>query len=354
MCNRRDEIKYFVRSKTSDSASDKPKNDTIEFLIGGKKEKFLVVDKQVEANKFFNQFRTVKGQQIVGGLWIGLSFCAFLYQLGPHTLFQEWVKSLYQSYTKGFPSPVIKEIKSLVHEVKIDMKWQNELDLFVLTLDELRGWGDPGSGMLGFPVYFGWDRVEDVPINTMRFGGGWKAGSILPPSKVHSTEADQFCKSLILTDEAKKFAVARELGRIQGIPHYLMGALNFSWVLLTYNLARHCNRKLELFKKPPIVRGILYLGILPTMIASYLLMKDFAMRFTERRSVKTAISLGPQYARGGMEYYNQLLLRNRCLTVLEPEQSKYNMDGELLQGLLRKKSVPIMELRDLCDNSNVE
>merc|ERR1712226_1181326 len=159
-----------------------------------------------------------------------------------------------------------------------------------------------------------------------------------------------FRQSMILSDDAKKFALALELARVQVRPQYSLAILNSCWILLTYNVAKLINKKLDMFnkKKPPIMRGMLYLGIAPMTVCSFFLWKDFILRFTERKAVREAASLGPQYSRGGEEYYSKLLLRNKCLKVLEPEQSKFTLDGELYQGVLRTKRVPLMELRALC------
>ena len=187
----------------------------------------------------------------------------------------------------------------------------------------------------------------------MRFGGGWRSSpDTLGAAELEKPEVRTFCDSMILSPEAKKFAICRELCRLQEGGHLYRGALGASWTLLIYNLARHLNKKLGLFQKglkaAGLKRFILYMGILPTMIYPYLLAKDFQSRREERKVVSAAASLGSKYRQGGVEYYSQTLERNVCLKALAPGAVSCNLEGEVVQGLLRSKLVPIKELRGLC------
>ena len=129
--------------------------------------------------------------------------------------------------------------------------------------------------------------------------------------------------------------------------------LHASWILLTYNIARHGNQKLGLFKKgmKPLIRLMWYAGLAPTMIVSYLLAKDLISRQIEKKSVSATALMGPIYARGGLEYYNQMLLRNKCIGKFEEPHRRFNLEGELLQGVIRTRRVPLLQLRDLCGSA---
>ena len=94
------------------------------FEIGGKKETFKVIDTQVEANKAFGFFSTLKGQKLVGGMWMVGSALGALYQIAPHWFFLNKVKDIYQSFSKGFPTLIKEEI----NEVTV-----KPVKLFVLT-----------------------------------------------------------------------------------------------------------------------------------------------------------------------------------------------------------------------------
>ena len=346
------DLKTFVRRKTTEAkkGGEEAKNE-ISFDVGGTKKTYQVIEVQTEANKYYSSFHTVQGARRVGFLWIGASMMAAVYQLAPHTFGKDAVKAIFESYSKGFPTPVSKEMKSLVTEVVADLGLDSRPSLFVLTLDEPTGWGDLGSELIGYPPYFHYTKPHDVPLDKMRFVGGvTKKAELLTRRQADLPEARFFCDSMVLSPEAKKFALAKELKKVGLGPQYYFSFLNASWILLTYNLARKLNQKLGLFQKgkKPVLRLILYAGLAPTMVLSYLLAKDLVSRLMEKTSVSAAAGIGPAYAKGGEEYYDQMLLRNRCIGKFEEPVRRYNLEGELIQGLVRTKKVPILELKNIC------
>ena len=121
------------------------KKNEITFDVGGTKQTFEVIDVQPEANRYFNSFHTVQGARRVGFVWIGASMLAAIYQLAPHSFGRNAVKAVFENYSKGFPTPVSKEMKSLMMEVMEDMRLEAKPSMFVLTLEEQTGWGYVGS-----------------------------------------------------------------------------------------------------------------------------------------------------------------------------------------------------------------
>jgi len=349
-------LKSFVRRKATESEKGvEGKKNEISFDVGGKKQTFQVIDVQPEANKYFNSFHTVQGARRVGFVWIGASMLAAVYQLAPHSFGKDAVKAVYENYSRGFPTPVSKQMKSLASEVAADIGLEGDPSLFVLTLEEPAGWGDFGSELVGYPPYFHFSKPQEVPLDKMRFGGGgFRKAEILTRRQADLPEARLFCDSMVLSPEAKKFALARELKRVGYGPQYYFTTLNAAWILLTYNIARHGNQKLGLFKKGrfPVHRLMWYAGLAPTMILSYFLAKDLISRQIEKTSVAAAAGLGPAYAKGGEEYYNHMLLRNKCIGKFEEPYRRFNLEGELIQGLVRTKRVPLSKLRDLCKEAS--
>ena len=345
-------LRSFVRRKVTETNEGKNK---ITFNVGGTKQTYDVIDVGVEGKKYYNSFRSVEGQRRVGRLWIGASVLAVVYQLAPHTLARGTVRDLYQSYTKGFSTPVTQDMRRLVTEVLQDMElgaMAAELDLFVTTLDEPAGWGEAlGGALLGYPASFHLADPREVLLDQMRFGGGLSKSEYLTRAQMELPEARLFCDSMVLPEEAKKFAVAKELARMAKMPHYFLATLHAAFVLLTYNTARIVNRKLGMFDRGrrPLQRGVFYFAIGTTMTFTYLMCKDSFLRVCERSAVRAAAGVSPRYARGGELYYQQVLLRNRCIARFEVGGlGKYKADGELVTGILRQKSVPIGHLRAIC------
>ena len=253
--------------------ADKPKEPAIKFNVTEEGlEKALKNDPQKNANTFYNWFSTVKGQKIVGSFWIAVSISGALYHVAPHWFFLDQIKALYQSYTNGFRTAVQQEMLELINEVTKDMKLTDEevssLGIFVSN-GQLYGWGELGrNGMVAFPATFHYKSLSEVPLERMRIGmttSGSEEGN-LKESQIASEAGQSFAASLVLSDDAKRFAIAREIERTKMQPFIFHGTISTCIILLNYNLARIINKRLDLFKRPPMFRMYLYLGLLPTMV----------------------------------------------------------------------------------------
>ena len=88
----------------------------------------------------------------------------------------------------------------------------------------------------------------------------------LTESQIVSEPGQSFAASLVLSDDAKRFAIAREIERTKMQPFIFHGTITTCTILLNYNLARIINKRLELFSRPPMFRMYLSLGLPPTMI----------------------------------------------------------------------------------------
>merc|ERR1719400_1951002 len=128
----------------------------------------------------------------------------------------------------------------------------------------------------------------------------------LTESQIVSDSGRLFAESLVLSADAKRFAIAREIERTKMQPFIVHGTLAAAMTLLNYNIARIMNKKLSLFSRPPMFRMYLYLGLLPTMVLSYFLLKDGYNRYIDKELDRRAAGVRPDYAVGGMEYYDKL------------------------------------------------
>ena len=72
---------------------------------------------------------------------------------------------------------------------------------------------------------------------------------------------------------------------------------SFCFILLSYKTSRIINKKLGL-KRPTRIRGIAYLGLLPTMMLSYGVVKDAFNRYIDREVDRRAAKISPEYAPG--------------------------------------------------------
>ena len=376
--------RFTLKRPMSDEKGKGGQKMKFDIGTGDKKKSYEFIDEQAgqeRANSFYNWFRTVKGQKTVGGFWIGLSAVGALYQVAPHWFFLNQVKSIYQGYTKGFKTPVRNELLRLLNEVVNEMNLSDEevdhLSVFIVNnMTEPYGWGELGKeSLIGIPDFFHYRGVEDVPLDKMRIGQSHGSGDedmLLTVSQIESEHGKLFANSLVLSDKAKKFAMAREIERTRQTPHMTHAVFSFSFILLLYNSARIVNKRAGLMSQPPIMRGFMYFSILPTFILTYFLAKDAYNRQVDKELDRQTASIGPDYSAGGVEYYSKIMGRNIALRELQGDSgrhTKYNRHGDiiqvrsqdipnmvsssiLLQGIIRVKSASFTERRDICNQQN--
>jgi len=347
---------------------DKPRN-AVKFDIAGARKEEASVPQQLKSTdptlRKFHWFSSSKGRRVVGGAIAVASIGASVYKVLPHTFgLRSYVKGVYQHYSNGFVTNVNENMKALVKEVTNEMELSDaekkQLSVFVSSHGaEPYGWGGmsrdgDGYGVLvGYPYYFHWNQPKDVPIERMRFGPRHATGanSGLSKDQITSPEAMVFRRSMILSENEKKFALAREIERTRSNSYAFQSLLPGCWLFITFLLSRAINNKLGLFRAPfsPIHRLVAYVVVGNTMGLSYCFIKDGAERYAEGGADRRAASVSADYARGGVGFYNKLMERNVSLRSLEQGgEDKYNMIGDFVQGIIRVKWKPLSERKQIC------
>ena len=154
-----------------------------------------------------------------------------------------------------------------------------------------------------------------------------------------------------MSDEAKKFVVARELYRGVKSRHALETVLPFLTVAAIAPILARISIGLNLKQKPVLLKGIAGLGGGLFITFWYLLIVDWWKKRTERALDTAACQLGPAYARGGVEFYDKMMHRHVALRKLLPDgqgKKKYNLKGEIYPPIIRNKFIPIGKRREFC------
>lgn len=71
----------------------------------------------------------------------------------------------------------------------------------------------------------------------------------LSEEELHSKEAQLLVDGLLLSKDAKKFAIAREIEKVKMMPQYQLALAHSSMVLLALLTSRMINQKMDLFRK---------------------------------------------------------------------------------------------------------
>lgn len=156
-------------------------------------------------------------------------------------------------------------------------------------------------------------------------------------------------QALVLSSEAQKFAIAREVARLQSggpivaavvAPVCLAGVWFYS-VFLKQVFTLHTG--------PVLVRAAANIAALGLGAVSYFLTSDSISQWTDYNSDKLAAKVSRAYAKGGVEFYDKILSRNKTLRSLMGEKGEemYASSGNLFPAhLLKLKHAPYTSRRD--------
>lgn len=156
-------------------------------------------------------------------------------------------------------------------------------------------------------------------------------------------------EALIFSPGAQKFAIAREVARLQSggpvlsaavAPFCLGGAWVYSVVL---------KQMFGLYGRPPLFRGAANLVALGLGAVSYFITSDAVNQWIDYSSDRRAAEVSRNYAEGGVEFYDNILSRNRTLRSLMGQKGKdmYSPSGNLFPAhLLKLKHTPYTSRRE--------
>ncbi|XP_077436196.1 transmembrane protein 177 [Vanacampus margaritifer] len=155
--------------------------------------------------------------------------------------------------------------------------------------------------------------------------------------------------SLVFSLQAQKFALAREVARLQSgtpivsaavAPVCLGGVWVYSVVL---------KQVFSLHAGPPLLRGAVNLVALGLGTVSYFLTSDALAQWSDYSSDRRAAGVSRDYAEGGVEFYDKILSRNKTLRALMGQKGKemYAPSGNLFPAnILSLKHTPYTSRRE--------
>ncbi|KAM9347877.1 transmembrane protein 177 [Symphorus nematophorus] len=155
--------------------------------------------------------------------------------------------------------------------------------------------------------------------------------------------------ALVFSLEAQKFAIAREVARLQSggpalnaavAPLCLGGVWVYSVVL---------KQVMGLHTGPVLLRGVANVVALGLGAVSYFLTSDAVTQWIDFNSDRRAAGMSRDYAKGGVEFYDKILCRNKTLRSLmgQKGENMYAPSGNLFPGhLLQLKRTPYTSRRE--------
>ncbi|XP_032682687.1 transmembrane protein 177 isoform X2 [Odontomachus brunneus] len=164
-------------------------------------------------------------------------------------------------------------------------------------------------------------------------------------------DAKIFFSSLMFSENAKKFAIAREILRIQAEePRFnsfrLAVIITVLWAF--YNAI---TLRFQLRGRNVILCRSLYVSFALLGAISWIGIKDYRSYRLDSVHDRALCDLGVEYVRGGQEFYEKMVMRNRALRSLlgKDGEKQYTANGNE-RIFLRQKHVPIVHRKDFFDS----
>lgn len=242
---------------------------------------------------------------------------------GKETFLGEYYAKYLQKY-KAKNEPVnVKlildfQFKTVLQDLKFT-KWNSQyLHLFInKKLDPVSfGSTETNCGVwVGVPEYYQ-ETSEEGIINTNILIDG-------KPVKWDSADGKKFLNSLMLSNNATKFLIARELTlRHSYYAHFssILPVIMFSFACIS---GEHLYKKLKLHHRPLALS--LTVGSCALLVFSgfTLFLNDALYFFYDKVAEDEVSSMGVSYLDGGIEYYSKKIERNKALRNLMKKGHKY-------------------------------
>lgn len=268
-------------------------------------------------------------------------------------------RKVYQAWHKGEPASLSEKLQNIFQEVLKDSSISTSGNFSAFAAFGFHPVGAgvpwlPSGAQIGIPANFN-SSTADLEGITNR--------TILINGKELEWDSDSgvaLKNSLVFSLEAQKFAIAREVARLGSggpilhaavAPVCLAGACVYSVAL----------KQIFRFQAGSIIfRGVVNLLSLGLGVMTYVLAADSVSQWLDYRSDRRAAGLSRDYAKGGLEFYEKILTRNKTLRSLMGQKGEemYAPSGNLFPAhLLQLRHATYTSRRDrilnLLKNENV-
>lgn len=257
-------------------------------------------------------------------------------------------RQLYQAWYKGEPVTLSEKLEEVFQQVLKDYSASSTKNFSAFASFGFHPVGAgvpwlPAGAQIGIPANFNstTDDPSGITNRTIFINGktvDWSSetGSALKDALVFSTDA-------------QKFAIAREVARLQSggpvisaavAPFCLGGVWVYSVVL---------KQVFGLHTGPLLLRGAANLLALGIGAVSYILTSDAVSQWIDNSSDRRAAGVSRDYAKGGVEFYDKILSRNKTLRSLMGQKGEemYAPSGNLFPAhILQLKHTPYTSRRE--------
>ncbi|XP_015213754.2 transmembrane protein 177 [Lepisosteus oculatus] len=246
------------------------------------------------------------------GLLVGSCAGAFSVQVLHHVFPEQTYRKLHQAWSKGEPASLPETLRKTFQDVLRDAGVRDPRKYSAFAAFGFHPVGAglpwlPAGARIGVPAHF--DSTADAPAGisdrVILINGEAVRGDGSPGRALR--------ESLVLSPAAQRFAIGREVARLQGGGPVLLAAVAPAGLALTCLCGVAVKQLLGLYAGPVLLRGLANAAVLTVGAAGYCLVSDAVGQWLDYRWDRRAASLSTDYATGGVEFYNKLLARNVAL-----------------------------------------
>ncbi|XP_061579950.1 transmembrane protein 177 [Cololabis saira] len=265
-----------------------------------------------------------------------------------HAFPDKTYRQLYQAWYKGEPVVLSEKLENVFQQVLKDYGTSSSKNFSAFASFGFHPVGAgvpwlPAGSQIGIPANF--NSTGDDPSGITNRNIFINGQTVDWSSETGLNLKD----ALVFSTEAQKFAVAREVARLQSggplmtaavAPVCLGGVWVYS-VLLKQVFGLHGG--------PPLLRGAVNVVAVGIGAVSYLLTSDAVSQWIDHHSDRQAAAVSREYAKGGVEFYDKILSRNKTLRSLMGQKGEemYAPSGNLFPAhILQLKHTPYTSRRE--------
>ncbi|XP_048185593.1 transmembrane protein 177 [Perognathus longimembris pacificus] len=278
-------------------------------------------------------------------LLVGSCTGLFGIQLSYHLYPDPVVRWLYQYWPQGQPAPLFPELQNLFQEVLQDLgipssHYYRPFTTFLFQPLSAGFPKLPAGAVVGIPAIFLGSLVasSDHPVIVHGQRVNWQN-----PAGTRLRDA------LILSHDAQKFALAREVVYLESSAAALQAVPAPACLAGTWALSVGAKHALGLYGGPMSLRAAFSLAATLAGFVVYAFSTDSLTHALEGWLDRRTASLSPDYARGGVEFYEKILSGNLALRSLLGRlgEKLYSPSGNVIsRHWFRIKHLPYTTRRD--------
>lgn len=298
-------------------------------------------------SRIFDWFLTSQARKVVSNLIAVAGFGVAAAHILPHSVFIDKYIDVVQMYRNGEKVPlsdaVVHRAEGVLKECKFTEGDASVFQFFTVFGLEMFHVGSTklrGGPFVGIPHTFCYGSIGEVEkdlllVNGSKFNYGSSVGQ-------------ELLNSLILSERAQKYAIAREIHACTTQYVYLRGLIATASLFLTYCLAYFVNTRFNFLKLPRTPRIVMYGFTSSIGYMNYIMLKDGLAHYYDKAADEAACNMGKEYVLGGIEFYEKLLARNRALrdALGAKGKTQYTMFGNE-EVFLRTKTIPVTARLDI-------